>query len=263
LPRAAGSPRRALVTGASRGIGYHIAETLALRGYSLVIMARGAAGLSEASRRLLDAGAANVHAIPGDLRVEGDVVRVVREALRRLGGLDAVVLSYGNPSCEPCLLHEASWRDWIEASSLYLASTATVLRLLVEENPVKASVVIVSSATYLEPMAPLVVSDVVRAGLVKLARLASRHYPDKLRINVLLLGSYDTPGARETIRKLAIRAGVDPEEYWRREVLGRTPLKRTGDPRALGELAACILEGPDYLSGAAILVDGLMTPCSP
>jgi len=255
-------PPRALVTGDSRGVGYFIAEELARRGYRLAIMARGMEGLRKAAQRLVDAGASSVYVVPGDLRVEADVSRAVREALRALGGLDAVVLSYGNPSCEPCMLHEASWSDWLEASSLYLASTATILRLLVESNPVKASVLIVSSATYLEPMAPLVVSDVVRAGLVKLARIASRQYPRKLRVNVLLLGSYDTPGARETIRRLAERAGADPEEYWRREVLARTPLGRTGDPRRLGELAACILEGPDYLSGAAILVDGLMTPCS-
>ncbi|MEB3816705.1 MAG: SDR family oxidoreductase [Desulfurococcales archaeon] len=255
--------RRALVTGASRGIGYAIAEALARRGYELVISARGVEGLRRAAESLRSAGASRVVVAPGDLRVREDVVRVVSSAIDALGGLEAVVMSYGNPTCEPCTLTEAGWEDWLEASSLYLASTATVLRLLVERNPVKASVILVSSATYLEPMAPLVVADVTRAGLVKLARLASRSYPEKLRVNVLLLGSYDTPGARATIEKLARRRGVDPEEVWRREVVGRSPLGRAGDPRELGELAASIIESTDYLSGAAILVDGLMTPCSP
>ncbi len=221
-------------------------------------MARGREALEEAAHGLRAAGAVEVLAFPGDLRVEA----AVRGALGAFGGLDAVAMSYGNPSCEPCLLHEARWGDWLEASSLYLASTATVLRALVSENPRKASVLLVSSATYLEPMPPLVVADTVRAGLVKLARLASRAYPDKLRVNVLLLGSYDTPGARETIKRLAKRVGASPEELWDREVRGRTPLGRTGDLEALGELAACLLEATDYLAGAAILVDGLMTPCS-
>ena len=258
-----GLARSALVTGASRGIGFHIAGALARRGYRLAIMARGKKGLEAAARELRAVGAADVLVFPGDLRVEADVEAAVRSALEAFGGLDAVAMSYGNPSCEPCLLHEARWSDWLEAASLYLASTATVLRLLASENTRKTSVVLVSSATYLEPMPPLVVADTVRAGLVKLARLASREYPDKLRVNVLLLGSYDTPGARETIRRLAERVGASPEELWDREVRGRTPLGRTGDPEALGELAACLLEATDYLAGTAILVDGLMTPCSP
>jgi NAD(P)-dependent dehydrogenase (short-subunit alcohol dehydrogenase family) len=254
--------RSALVTGASRGIGFHIAAALARRGYRLAVMARRLEGLREAARRLEGLGAREVLVVQGDLRREEDAARAPREAIEAFGGLDAVVMSYGNPSCEPCMLHEASWGDWLEAASLYLASTATVLRVLIERNPRKASVLLVSSATYLEPMPPLVVADTTRAGLVKLARLASRQYPGKLRVNVLLLGSYDTPGARETIRRLAGRLGVDPGELWDREVRGRSPLGRTGDPGELGELAVCILESTDYLAGAAILVDGIMTPCS-
>ncbi len=243
-------------------MGFHIAKALARRGYRLALMARGRGDLERAAEALRGEGAREVLVVPGDLRVEADVSRVVGESLKRFGGLDVVVMSYGNPSCEPCHLHEASWGDWMEAAALYLASTGTLLSLLIRENPVKASVLLVSSATYLEPMPPLVVADTVRAGLVKLARVASRSYPGKLRVNVLLLGSYDTPGARETIRRLAEKVGVPVGELWEREVVARSPLGRTGDPERLGELAACILEGPDYLSGAAILVDGLMTPCS-
>ncbi|MEB3851526.1 MAG: SDR family oxidoreductase [Desulfurococcales archaeon] len=254
--------RSAIVTGASRGVGFYIASGLARRGYRLLLMARRRGPLEEAARRLEAMGAAEAVAWPGDLRVEGHVRGAVEEAVRRFGGVDAVVMSYGNPSCEPCLLHEARWSDWVEAAELYLASTAAMLKALVELNPGKASVLLVSSATYLEPMPPLVVADTVRAGLVKLARLASRGYPSRLRVNVLLLGSYDTPGARETIARLASRRGADPGELWEREVVARSPLRSTGDPEGLGELAACLLESTEYLAGAAILVDGLMTPCS-
>ena len=105
------SPRTALITGASRGLGLALARALAERGWQLVIDARGAAAL-EAVRAEL-ARLTRVVALPGDVT---DAVH--REALaaaaRGLGGLDALVnnASILGPSPQPGLLDYPL--DWLE-----------------------------------------------------------------------------------------------------------------------------------------------------
>ena len=248
---------KALVTGASKGIGYAAAEALARRGCSLVVNARIKSGLEEAASRLRSKYGVRVEVVPGDLRVRSEVEHVIRKALKAMGRLDVVVMSYGNPSCEPCLPHEASWEDWMEAAALYIASTATIARILVEENPVKATLIMISSFSVVEPMPPLSVSDTMRAGLTRLARILARTYPDKLRPLVLMLGSFDTPGARRTVSAIALRKEEDPEAYWRERVEKLSPLGRTGRLEELSRLIEWLaLDSPEYLTGAPVFFEG-------
>jgi len=248
---------KSLVTAASRGVGLAALEALASMGCSVVACSRSMARIGEACRLVSNIyPSSRVTPVECDLRVESSVKSLVERALRELGWLDYVIINYGNPTREPVRLHEAEWDDWMEAAALYIASTATMLRMLVELNPVKATVVIVSSFTVAEPMPPLVVSDTVRAGLSRLVRVAAREYPGKIRPILLLLGSFDTPGARETIKRIAESRGLNPEDVWRDEVEGISPLRRTGRRDELVEFIKTLLRTPEYLSGATILFDG-------
>lgn len=248
---------RALVTATSRGIGFMALEALSSLGCITVSCSRSpdrmVEALREISRRYPES---KVIPLECDLRVKDSVFNVVAYALRELSGLDYVVINYGNPSREPLNLHEAEWEDWMEASALYIASTATILKLLIERNPVKATTLIISSFTTVEPMPPLIVSDTVRSGLSRLVRVAAREYPSRIRPILLLLGSFDTPGARETIRRIAKSKNMDPEEVWKREVEGISPLRRVGRREELVELIKMLLKTPEYLTGATILFDG-------
>lgn len=97
------SPRTALITGASRGLGLALARQLAGRGWHLVIDARGASALQEARAEL--AAHTQVAAIAGDITDPAH-----RQALARAaqagGGLDALVNNAGilGPSPQPNLL---------------------------------------------------------------------------------------------------------------------------------------------------------------
>jgi len=82
--------KRALVTGASRGIGFAIARRLATEGAGVAICARGEEGLRAASAELSTEGV-TVHAAVVDV-ADGDALRAfVTDAADRLGGLDIVV----------------------------------------------------------------------------------------------------------------------------------------------------------------------------
>jgi NAD(P)-dependent dehydrogenase (short-subunit alcohol dehydrogenase family) len=83
-----------LITGANRGIGYGIAQGFAREGANLVITARDAGRLKEATAALTDSGA-DVLAVPADVTDEQQVQEVFRQAIERFGRLDILVNNAG------------------------------------------------------------------------------------------------------------------------------------------------------------------------
>jgi 3-oxoacyl-[acyl-carrier protein] reductase len=81
--------KRTLVTGGSEGIGYGIAEALRGRGARVGIMGRDRDKLSRA------AAALECEMFPGDVGIEDDAVRVVREFVETFGGIDILVNNAG------------------------------------------------------------------------------------------------------------------------------------------------------------------------
>jgi len=88
------SGRSILITGASGGIGRPTAELLAREGAKLTLFARSAAPL-ESLRATIESRGGTAIAVAGDVRSVSDAERAVAEAVRRFGGLDAVVNNAG------------------------------------------------------------------------------------------------------------------------------------------------------------------------
>lgn len=252
----------ALVTGASRGIGLAAARGLARHGCRrILLLARSQDKLRTALEDVSRYGA-EATPIIGDLTRPGEIEGKISGAIREYNGLSHVFMSFGNPSCEPCLPLEASYQDWIQAFNMYVLSVVAVARALVAENPGKAMLVVFSSFTVKESGHNLLtVADVVRAGLPVLLRRLARIHPDKLQTILVELGSFPTPGAEETIRKVAERLGVDSSELWRREIVLASPLKRPGSLGELEELVAVLVSAPEYLTGTVIRFDGGSGAC--
>lgn len=87
--------RKALITGASRGIGRGIAEAFARSGASLALCATSVDKLAETAARCKELGAPQVLTYGVDVRVSADCERVVKEAMAALGGIDIVVNNAG------------------------------------------------------------------------------------------------------------------------------------------------------------------------
>jgi NAD(P)-dependent dehydrogenase (short-subunit alcohol dehydrogenase family) len=100
------SGRVALITGASRGLGFALAQALAQQGWTLILDARGADALQAAHRSLTQQGlAAQIHAYAGDVADPAHREELARAA-QSLGGVDVLVnnASILGPSPQPALL---------------------------------------------------------------------------------------------------------------------------------------------------------------
>ncbi len=253
---------RVLVTASSRGIGFNVARELLKRNARVVISSRNGENLRKALDELSSYG--EVYGVRANLFSQRDLENLVKEGWELLGGVDALVWNAGNVRCEPCLLHEAGYCDWENASKLHTVAPGYLTTLLVQawlERKRRGVLVYLNSVSIKEPMPPLALADVTRAGLVQLAKSVSRTYGKYgIRAHSVLLGSFDTPGARENLRALADEQGKPFEEVWESEVLSRTPLHRTGKWSELGSLIAFLLsDEAEYMLGSTVVIDGAMT----
>ncbi|WP_024800298.1 SDR family oxidoreductase [Nocardia sp. BMG51109] len=103
-----GDTRTALITGASRGIGLGIANSLARQGYALTITARDAARLEDVATGLRTSGAADVVTVAADMADAEGVERLLAAHADRFGTLSALILNAGVGTAGP--LAEASRR---------------------------------------------------------------------------------------------------------------------------------------------------------
>jgi NAD(P)-dependent dehydrogenase (short-subunit alcohol dehydrogenase family) len=85
--------KRAIVTGASKGIGRAIAAQLAAEGCRLIVVARGESELRAAARRIADDTGAQVEAVVADTADAASVTGMVRAAVEQMGGVDILVNS--------------------------------------------------------------------------------------------------------------------------------------------------------------------------
>jgi NAD(P)-dependent dehydrogenase (short-subunit alcohol dehydrogenase family) len=100
----------AVVTGASRGIGFSIAQALLAEGAKVFICGRDAKALQAALEKLRNAAPANVDGSPADVRNYEDCRKLVRAAAERFGGLDILVNNAGVGVFKP--VDQLSVEDW-------------------------------------------------------------------------------------------------------------------------------------------------------
>ncbi|MDP8003609.1 MAG: SDR family oxidoreductase [Caldisphaera sp.] len=252
----------ALVTSSSRGIGFQAALSLIEKGCNVVINSRSLENIENAIKKLKEMKRdAIIYGIKADISSIDEVKKLYDETQKILGSLDIIVMNYGNPLCEPCELIRTNYDDWLYSFNLYVASTVEMIKQVYLKNDRKVSFVLISSFSTYSPMESTSLSDIIRSVFPSLVKVYSRLYPNKIRANLLLLGTFKTEGAMELIRKLSSKENIDENEYWKRFVEDISPLKRSGRFDELREVISWLSFSPEYLSGSIILFDGATLNC--
>jgi 3-oxoacyl-[acyl-carrier protein] reductase len=232
--------RRALVMGASAGLGFAVASELVREGARVAIVSRG--------EERIRAAAANMGAALGlaaDLSRPGAAKAVVEQVNEALGGVDILVINTGGPPKGSVLeLSDAQWQEGFQ--SLFMGAVEGI-RAVVPGMKARrwGRIVIISSATAREPMPGLTISSGLRAGLMGLTKIVSSEVAEHgITLNAVLPGYHAT----ERLKELGI-----PEE----RITSQIPARRLGRPEELGALVTFLAsEQAAYITGQSLVADG-------
>jgi 3-oxoacyl-[acyl-carrier protein] reductase len=226
--------KAALVTAASRGLGFASAAALVAEGCRVAICARDAAGVDDAVARLGGGG----YGMVADVTEPAAPARLVRETVERFGRLDIVVANAGGPPKARAIdVEEAAMLEALGANLL------TSIRLVQEALPHLREagggrVVCITSSAVKQPIPDLAYSNTARTALWGWAKTAAIELaPEGITVNLVC------PGLHATERAL--------------ELGSEGPF---GDPADLGRIVAFLCSAHvGFVSGTALQVDGART----
>jgi 3-oxoacyl-[acyl-carrier protein] reductase len=241
----------ALVSGASRGIGRHIALRLAEEGCHIGICARGQDGLDRALAELQALGV-KTYGLSLDVTEPGQVERFVDAVAEALGGLDILVNNVGGSAGGG--LADSSAADWQRTFDLNLfhAVRATRAALPHLRRRGSGSVITISSISGWKPSSSRAQYGAAKAAEMFLAgALAWELAPDNIRVNTVCPGSIMFPGGGW--ERFKENNPAQFHEFEQREF----PAHRLGRPEEVADVVVFLAsERASWINGASIPVDG-------
>jgi 3-oxoacyl-[acyl-carrier protein] reductase len=245
--------KKALVCGASKGLGRACAMSLAREGVNVTIVARNRETLEQAATDIHAATGANVTAVAADITtVEGR-----KAALAACPEPDILVTNAGGPP--PGDFRNWTRDDWIKAVDANMLTPIELIKATVDGMIARGfgRIVNITSSSVKAPIEVLGLSNGARSGLTGfVAGLARKTVRHNVTINNILPGQFATDRLKQTLAAAAKNAGQDPETFSaaRSQAI---PAGRFGDPAEFGELCAyvCSAQGA-YITGQNLLIDG-------
>ena len=245
--------KKALVCGASTGLGYACAQALVREGVDVLIVARTEAPLLAAAERLRLLGAGAVSSVAADVTTE-----VGRELIwQAQQNFDIVVTNAAGPP-------SGDFRDWdrdiwVRALEANMLAPIALIKATVDGMMARGfgRIVNITSSAVKSPVDGLGLSNGARSGLTGfVAGLARTTVAKGVTINNLLPGTFDTARLAGNFAAQAVRQGISTEQAIAVR-LAKHPAHRFGQPDELGNTCAylCSMHA-GYINGQNILLDG-------
>ena len=245
--------RKALVCGASAGLGFACARALAREGVELVIAARTEAPLLDAAAALQALGAAPVHWVAADVTAEEGRARIFSAH----ADFDILVTNAGGPA--PGDFRTWERVTWVAALDANMLAPIALIRQLVDGMMERGfgRIVNITSSAVKAPVDGLGLSTGARCGLTGfVAGLARTTVAKGVTINNILPGTFDTQRLAGNFAAQARREGKDVEAV-RAARLDKHPAHRFGQPEEFGAACAFLCSAhAGYINGQNLLLDG-------
>ena len=235
----------ALVTGAAQGIGYACAEALAEDGAQLILCDIDEAGVQAAAERL-GGGTVAFTCDMGDT----DQINAMFDTIEAEQGVVEILVNNAGIALPGDFL-DTSLEQFRKVIDVNLIGTFAALQRAAKamvENRIEGSIVNMSSINAVVAIPSIAAYCASKGGVMQLTKASSLALAShNIRVNAVGPGSIDT----------AMMAGVNANPEAMKTVMSRTPLKRVGSAREIGDVVAFLAsKKASYVTGETIYVDG-------
>ncbi|GAC1427397.1 MAG: SDR family NAD(P)-dependent oxidoreductase [Ktedonobacteraceae bacterium] len=248
--------KRAVVTGAGRGIGRSIALALAQAGADVTVTARTVSEVDSLVAQIQMLGHKG-YAVPCDVTDGEQVQHMAKTCIETMGGLDILVNNAGNASSHKFLNHpDDLWQHMlaVNLTSVY-AVTKAFVPTLVEQR--WGRIINIASTASRVGGRYIAAYTAAKHGVLGLTRaLAIEFVSYNITVNAICPGYVDTPMTDNSISNIIARTGMS--EAQARETLAKTsPQQRLIEPDEVASLAVFLAqESSKGITGQAINIDG-------
>lgn len=237
--------KTALITGSSRGIGKAIALSFAAKGYRVVLNGHSnIKALEDTSKEITATGITSL-TLPGDVGDYNVCKEIVDTVLSRFGNIDVLVNNAGISYIG--LLQQMSPADWNRVIQTNITSLYNMCSLLLPSMIArqKGSIVNISSVWGISGASCEVAYSASKGAVNAFTKaLAKETAPSGIRVNAIACGAIDTE----------MNHFLEPEEL--SALQEEIPAGRLGTPAEVADLVHAVAEGPAYLTGQIITLDG-------
>lgn len=235
----------ALITGGAQGIGLACAEAIAENGVQIVLADIKEDGVRAAAEKLGDGATAFVC----DMSEPDQILSLYDQIEKDIGNVSILVNNAG--IALPGDFLETTLEQFQKVIDLNLTGTFVSLqraaKTMVAEK-IQGAIVNMSSINAQVAIPSIAAYCASKGGVMQLTKASSLALaPHNIRVNAVGPGSIDTE----------MMAGVNANPEAMATVMSRTPLKRVGDPREVGDIVAFLTsDKASYVTGETIYVDG-------
>lgn len=250
--------RKALVLGASKGLGAAIAISLANEGAQVIGASRSVDTIAALNGRLEPEATGRITALPLDLTDKASRDALLQQVLAQ-GGVDILINNTGGPAPgEARSTGSEAWAGGFDAMVLSLIEiTGALLPKMVERQ--WGRIVTLTSSGVESPIPRLAISNGLRAAVLGWSKtLATEVAADGITANIIITGRIHTDRVDQLDAAAAQRQDTTIEAI-RKASLATIPAGRYGKPEELADVVTFLAsDRAGYVTGAKIRVDGGM-----
>ena len=248
--------KRAVVTGAGRGIGRSIALALAQAGANVAVTARTPSEIVQLVDEIHVLGRQSL-AVPCDVTDPKQVTHMATTLIEGLGGIDILVNNAGNAGSHKFLNHsDELWHRMlsINLTSVYYVTKAFVPALIEQRY---GRIINIASIASRAGGSYIAAYTAAKHGVLGLTRaLAVELMPYNITVNAICPGYVNTPMTDASVSNIVARTGM-PESKAREALENSSPQKRLIEPEEVAAIAVFLAQDINRgITGQAINVDG-------
>ncbi len=239
--------KSAIITGGATGIGLATARAFCKEGAKVVLFGRRKEKLEKAVKELGD----SAYFVQGDMTSNGDLDKLINEALHNLKGIDILVNNAGLFNGSP--LHEITDSQWDEMMDINIRSvfqlTRRVLPVMMAQK--RGSIINISSILGIVAVPQVAAYNVSKGALNQFSRsIAVEYGPYNIRSNSICPGLIETDMTADLMKDASLM------KEWSKDY----PIGRFGKPEDIAN--GCLYlasEESSFITGAVLPIDGGFT----